>query len=676
MSGLYIVQRELRAIVRLPQTYAIGAAYLIISGIFFINILISTELPDLAQYYANVASTLLVLVPIVAMRSFAEERRSGVLDITLSWPIPRTGLVLGKFAANTIYVWVLSSIVWLYFWLVGNLGSIQTSRTIGGFTGLLLMAATFSALALMVSARASSPTTAGFLGFGLLLFLWILDYAPGWIGERLRWLGPASHFDSFPRGLIYWQDVAYFVILSVIGLGLAVSALDREHPGQAFRSGVRRAMAFSLVVVVWGGGSAFARDLTGKVDLTPTKEHTITDVTKKVLRGVKGPLRLTGYAAPIGEDEHRMESLVRQYRAAGADVRLQVIDPDAQPAKAHQAGIKLYGQVLVELGDRREVIESATQPQLTSALFRLSRSSSPRVCFTIGHGERNILDQARDGISTLAADLRGLFFDVKPLALDALGADSELRQCAAVVVAGPRVPLLSSEVTLLSDFARRDGRLLVLTDGTEGPRAQLNEFLAPWGLAIRDGIVADLSSLADDPSSIVSDNYPSAAPPTVSLRERDLPVVLVNALPIEPLSGMEDQFIPLVRSSPKSWNAPSPQAGARKGPFVVAALMDRGHLTGDEHSPSVARTRIGVTSVDIASNRVVELFGNREFVTGLVQWIAHEDDLIGVDRPSSRAYKLVLTEAQKNRLIRQGIVFPTTVVLLPLPIALLRLRRG
>ena len=109
---------------RLPQTYAIAAAYLLISGIFFVNILISTEVADLASYYSNIANTLLVLVPVVAMRSFAEERRTGALDITLTWPMSRTGLVLGKFAANTLFVWVLASVVWLYFSLVGGMASI------------------------------------------------------------------------------------------------------------------------------------------------------------------------------------------------------------------------------------------------------------------------------------------------------------------------------------------------------------------------------------------------------------------------------------------------------------------------------------------------------------------------------------------------------------------------
>ena len=72
----------------------------------------------------------------------------------------------------------------------------------------------------------------------------------------------------------------------------------------------------------------------------------------------------------------------------------------------------------------------------------------------------------------------------------------------------------------------------------------------------------------------------------------------------------------------------------------------------------------------------MELLGNGDFVIALVQWVARDDDLVAAVRPSTGLYKLVLTEGQRNRLIRQGIALPSLAVLLPLPLALLRLRRG
>lgn len=431
------------------------------------------------------------------------------------------------------------------------------------------------------------------------------------------------------------------------------------------------------------GGSALANQVGGKIDLTPSKQNTLTDVSRHVLRGVHDPIRLTAFVEPLSKEASQLKQLAKQYRQAGARITLEVVDPDVQPARTRQAGVTLYGQVLVAIGDRHELLESADQIALTSAVHRLSAAASPQACFTVGHGERDITDQTRNGASALAGALRSLYFDVKPVALGALGAADELRACAVVVVAGPRVPMLPVEVDRLTEYARADGRLLVMGDGValqrdSALREQLNGLLSPWGLSFGSGIISDLSALADDPSSIVSTDFPSASPPVLRLREQALPVVLVNAVAVERSEGSDDINVsPLVRSSPKSWVA-APPGQHLKGPFLVAADSDRSRLVGaDEEHPSVARTRIGaVGSVDVMSNRVLEILGNRDFVVSLVQWIARSDDLVHALRPPSGFYKLVLTEAQKHRLVREGIVLPAVAVLLPLPLSVRRIRRG
>jgi hypothetical protein len=191
-------------------------------------------------------------------------------------------------------------------------------------------------------------------------------------------------------------------------------------------------------------------------------------------------------------------------------------------------------------------------------------------------------------------------------------------------------------------------------------------------------VVADLSALADDPGSVVSSSYPSSSPATLRLRERDLPVVFVNSAPVVGTPGAEEDthVSPLVLSSPKSWLAATPggpRAGGDEGPFTLAALVDRSRVT----EGAIDRTRVGVVgSVEVVANRGLELLGNGDFMLALVQWVARDDDLVAAVRPSTGLYKLVLTEGQRDRLIRQGIVFPSLVMLLPLPLALLRLKRG
>ena len=403
----------MRAFVSLPHTYAIAAAFLAISGIFFVTFLVQTNLPDLEQYYSNIATTLLVLIPIIAMRSFAEERRAGALDITLSWPLPRTALVIGKYLVNTAYTWLLLSVAWLYVRLLLGLGEVEVGKAAAGYVSILLLAAALGALALAVSARASSPTGAAFLGFGLLLGLWTLQFANRLMGQglgrRVADISPANHLEAGARGVIDGGDVAYFLTCVVHRprprRPLAGQAAARGDPArrprrQAARLGVVGATGVLLLVI---GSSVEAQ-----ADLTPTKRFTITRQTKEIAGRVRSPVRVTGFVDPDGPMAVEMRALVRQYRTAHIPIELEMVDPDAQPGRAQATGVSRYGQMLVEISGRRELVPDVGEVALTSAILRLTRDSPATACFTVGHGEPDINDTRPAGYEVFAAYLRQL----------------------------------------------------------------------------------------------------------------------------------------------------------------------------------------------------------------------------------------------------------------------------
>ena len=154
-------------------------------------------------------------------------------------------------------------------------------------------------------------------------------------------------------------------------------------------------------------------------------------------------------------------------------------------------------------------------------------------------------------------------------------------------------------------------------------------------------------------------------------------LVMTNALPVQGSQDARDRsaFVELVRSSKQSWSGEG--AARRQGPFTLAALADWSHLEGSDRTSQVVRTRIAaVGTAEVVTNGLFDLLGNREFATALVQWVAQEDDVVAAGRPPTGFSKVVLTGAQKGRLVRQGIVFPALAVLLPFPWAAWRLRRG
>ncbi len=676
------LRNELRALLVSPVTWAMVAGYIVFSGIFFVVLLFSRGIADLEAYYSNIETTLVVLAPIVAMRSFAEERRTGALDITLSWPTSRWWLVITKFVANTLLTWLIVSIVWLYIWLLNREVDVELGKNTAGYIGLLMVLLMFNAIALAVSARARSPAAAAFVGFGILIALWVLDFVPGWLGGRfegvIAYLAPTNHIANSGRGILDLGDGLYFVAGMALGLSLAVLWLKEPRPRSLEGLITGRFAGVLLGVVVTAGVGGASIVAKGQVDLTPEKRFTLTDHSRFVLNEVTSPTTVYGFVEPGSAQHVEMRSLIRRYQLANDNISLEFVDPDAQPALTKAVGARTYGQMMVEMDGRRELVDDILEIEVTSALQRLARIDPPVACFTVGHGERDVGDILPGGFAQFATELRQLGYEVESLALGAVGGAERLGTCSVVVIGGPRVNFLPAEIELLRQYTDANGRLVVFADSAGGAAmAQLNDLLRPWGVAVRDAVVSDRSSLKDDPESIVAYRYPSGSPVTASLTRDNIPTLLVAAQPVESaLVGLafEDQawISPLVLSSSRS-----SIADGTEGPFVLALITDWSSVQEQPQGLEIARTRIGVVgTVEVAANGHFDRLGNGEFSTRLVSWVARQDDLISAMRPVRGVPRLELTEDDRGGYIRNAIVFPALAAFALLLVTLRRSRAG
>ena len=248
MNWLTLATRELRSLFVSPLSWVLMAAVQGILGWMFVIQLWGFErlAPNLtgvagapgltaivvAPVTKTAATILLMMAPLVTMRLFAEERRSGTLALLMSAPLSMTEIVLGKFVgALTFFVLVLVGIALMPLSLLAG-GELDYGLAAAGFLGLFLLCMSFCSAGLYLSTLTESPPAAAAATLGLLLALWIADWAGAGastqgLGQVLSYMSITTHLGSLFRGIFDTRDVLYYVLFSAVFLVLSVRRLER-----------------------------------------------------------------------------------------------------------------------------------------------------------------------------------------------------------------------------------------------------------------------------------------------------------------------------------------------------------------------------------------------------------------------------------------------------------------
>jgi ABC-2 type transport system permease protein len=181
----------------------------------------------------------LFLLPAIAMRMLAEERRSGTLEWLLTKPLSEWQIVLGKWLAGMMLVLLalLPTVIYaLSLYQLGNpIGNLDFGSTLGSYLGLLFLASTYLSLSLLTSAMTDNPIVAFVLGMLLCLIFYAgFDQLAAFQLFKSQSLlvlnlGISEHYTSISRGVVDSRDVLYFLGLSMVSLGAARTALQSRN---------------------------------------------------------------------------------------------------------------------------------------------------------------------------------------------------------------------------------------------------------------------------------------------------------------------------------------------------------------------------------------------------------------------------------------------------------------
>lgn len=680
---LTLLRREITSLVLWPATYLIAAAYIVISGILFIDLVSSNNSADLESYYANTVNTLLVMCPIFGARSIAEERASGALLISLAWPVPRWQMVLSKFVANTLATWLVVSISWVYYVRLNAIADPEFARSLGGWIGLLLLTAMFNGVSLAISSRMNTSVGAAFLSFVVLLVLRLITFLPENLRDKVDQFSPLDRLNPMLDGVLPAEDVAYFLVLAAASLSIAVYSLSRRRAGSDRRVIALRVAAVIGVTAFVVGTPAVAGAASGEIDLTPGNRESASTATKEVVARLGNtPITLTAFSPNVSLEASQARATGRKYSAAGANFTVKIIDPDLSPALARASGVIDYNDYLLTVNGKTQEIDDLVESTVTTAIATLGETDPPVACFTQGDGERRPNDVQDSGMTSFAARLRIIGWKVAELYLSSKPAPDLLKQCDVVLMMGPRTTIPDKDLQLLASYLKTQGRLIVAADSVRGNIEQLNTLVSPWGLKFETSPLRDPQSLADDPAAIVSSRYPSASAVVDTLNADDTPVVFSNSLGIVKAGDLGDEgpeVAALVQSSPKSYQVDA--AGKRipktEGVHTLAGFTYTPEREAAGQAPKLTSTRVALLgTADAATNLYQKSFGNQELMVRLTQFVAGDDTIISAYRDVGQSSQFQITGSQRSSLIRQTVLLPTLAALVFVPFVFFRLKRG
>lgn len=229
---LALAAKETRALFVSPIAYAVIAVFLVLTGYTFAVTLFVTRQATLANIFFQSAVQLILLVPLVTMRQFAEERRGGTLELLLTAPVREGGIVLAKFAASMAVLLAMLALTLVYALILATFGNPDWGPIYSGYLGLVMLAGALVSIGLAVSALTTNQIVAAVVSLGIFGMLWAIDawaaLLPSPIDNWVLGLSLLARYTPFAIGAMYASDFGFFLAVILLGLFLTTRALARR----------------------------------------------------------------------------------------------------------------------------------------------------------------------------------------------------------------------------------------------------------------------------------------------------------------------------------------------------------------------------------------------------------------------------------------------------------------
>ncbi len=403
-------------------------------------------------------------------------------------------------------------------------------------------------------------------------------------------------------------------------------------------------LAFAGILIV---GNVLAYQNPYKIaDMTEDKTNTLSPEMTKALKTLPEKVTATAFFSSNSPKDTAQKLLTNIKSSSNGKFDYTFVDPNRDPQAAINAGITGDGKILLQMGNRKEIVASPDETEMLKGFLKLLHPNSNVVYFLTGHGERDTEQPGETSMTRAKSTLEGKNYTVKTLSL--LAENQIPKDASVIVIAGPVKPVSDNEVKLLKDYLAKGGSLIAMEDPTmltqfgNDPDSLANMLIQDWGITLNNDVVIDLNS--PDPTTAVSMLYDSSHAITRNMNRVASLFPYTRSLSLATNAPQDVTDTRLVQTDQNSWGETNFQSLTQEGwpPSFDPSTEKQGPLTivaAGENSKTNGRVVVFGTSA-FAIDQRFDSNGNGDMFVNSVDWSAEQESLANITpkTPTDRTF--------------------------------------
>ena len=230
---LPILKKELKSYFNSPIAYILVVSFLVFSSIwvFFLQNFFASNVASLRNFFSVIPIVFIIVMPALTMRSWAEEKKLGTMEVLMTLPFRESTLVIGKFLAALCLLVIMVALTLPIPLLLSQFGDFDWGEILGQYIGVVLLGSAGISVGLFVSSLMANQISSFLISLFVLLVLTLVSQVnrvfavPPWAAEAVNFISFGHHFSNFQRGLIDTRDLLYYGVVSALFLYLNTKTL-------------------------------------------------------------------------------------------------------------------------------------------------------------------------------------------------------------------------------------------------------------------------------------------------------------------------------------------------------------------------------------------------------------------------------------------------------------------